>query len=262
LKFARLTLACSLGFLVALSGCKRSQNASTASSAPQPAYTQVDPATAGVISGSVTFDGKSPERLKIDMAQDPACELSLGDNYAEQYVIHAGKLANVFVYIKSGLGDQKFVPPQKPVVLDQRGCRYIPHVIGVMAGQPVEIRNSDPTMHNVHPAPTAPDNREWDISEGPHGNPVTRTFDAPEIMLPVRCNNHPWMQAFINVTTNPFYAVSDANGNFEIKGLPPGTYTIAAVHETMGEQDATVTVTPHGTATTAFAYKASMVPAR
>jgi len=141
-----------------------------------------------------------------------------------------------------------------PVVLDQKGCRYVPHVIALMRGGSVEFRNSDSTMHNIHTMPTVAGNKEIDVSEGPRSAPQVRQFPQPEVMMPVRCNNHPWMNAFINVSPTPFFAVTDASGHFEIKGLPEGTYTLAAVHEKMGEQDITVTVKPQATETANFTY--------
>jgi len=218
-------------------------------------YSTIDSSTAGVILGTIHFAGTQPERLQIDMAQDPACELSNpGVNLTEQYVIHDGKLANVFVYVKDGLGNKIYAAPQAPVVLDQKGCRYVPHVLGVMAGQPVEFRNSDPTMHNIHPAPTVAGNSQFDISQPPMGGTMRKTFAQPELMMPVRCNNHPWMNAFINVAANPFYSVSDNDGHFEIKGLPPGTYTVVAMHEKLGSNSTQVTVKPQQTTETNFTF--------
>lgn len=249
---------------IGLTGCKPKPSAQTSSETAQtntsPATAQpavpLDPATLGTVSGTVKFAGKAPERIRIDMSQDPVCSMLGGDNFAEQYVVHDGKLANVYIYIKSG-------PPAAmsasattiaPVVLDQIGCKYVPHVIAIIRGGSVEFRNSDGTMHNIHTIPAAGTNKEIDISEGPKGAPQVRSFPEPEIMMPVRCNNHPWMNAFINVSATPFFAVTDGNGHFEIKGLPAGTYTIAAVHEKMGEQTMTVTVKPHATEAANFTF--------
>lgn len=252
--------------LLATSGCRPDHAAkvaeSTRNSTGNPAvpYARIDPATAGTVTGTISFVGKAPERVKIDMSQDPACGMtSAGDNnYSEQYVIHDGKLANVFVSVKRGLNGAVYAPPTMPVILDQKGCQYTPHVIGVMAGQPAEFRNSDPTMHNIHTMPIevvgVEGNKELDISQAPMGAPQQAMFRHPETMMAVRCNNHPWMNAFINVTDSPFYAVSDAAGHFEIKGLPPGTYTISALHEKLGEQTATVTVGPLGTSLANFTF--------
>ncbi len=218
-------------------------------------YTPIDPATAGTITGTIHFKGPAPKRIVIDMAQDPACGYaSKTPNLTEQYDVNKGKLANVFIYVQNGLGAKQFAPPTTPVVLDQKGCRYVPHVIGVMEGQPVEFLNSDPTMHNVHPAPTTPGNAEFDISQPPMGGAQQHVFRMPELMIPVRCNNHPWMEAFINVANSPFYAVSDANGHFEIHGLPPGTYTLAAVQEKMPSQTMQITVPEKSTVQADFTF--------
>jgi plastocyanin len=248
---ASTTLAAFL--ILTVAGCKKN----TPATAPEKpiAYTQIDPATAGTITGTIQFSGVPPKRILIDMAQDPACAYSgKGPNYTEQYVVQNGKMANVFIYVKDGLGNRVYAPSTTPVVLDQKGCRYIPHVIGVMAGQPVEFRNSDPTMHNVHPAPTTPGNQEFDISQPPMDGTQQHAFAKPELMIPVRCNNHPWMEAFINVAANPFFAVSGTDGHFEIQGLPPGTYTIEAVQEKLGSKFMQVTVPAKGTAQANFTF--------
>jgi len=207
----------------------------------------------GVLSGAISFAGRAPAPVKIDMSMDPACSMTAGDNYSEQYVVHDGKLANVFVYVKPAAG-MVFTTSDQPVVLDQKGCRYTPHVIGVAVGQPVEFRNSDPTMHNVHIMPMIDGNDVMDVTEGPNGQPQWKQFSKPELMVPVRCNNHPWMNAFINVSPTPYFAVSDADGHFEIKGLPPGNYTLGAVHEKLGEQTQTVTLAGPGTVTANFSF--------
>jgi plastocyanin len=252
------------GLVAGLAGCKqntstqKSQETAGTNAAPAPVQRAVplDPATLGNVSGTVHFSGKAPQRLLIDMSQDPVCSMLGGNNYAEQYVVHDGKLANVYVYIKSGPPVAMSTPAATtaPVVLDQIGCKYVPHVIALMRGGSVEFRNSDGTMHNIHTMPTVAANKEVDVSQGPKGAPEVRSFPDPEIMMQVRCNNHPWMNAFINVSATPFFAVTDANGHFEIKGLPAGTYTLAVVHEKMGEQTTTVTVKPHATETANFTY--------
>lgn len=210
----------------------------------QPAnLTTVDPGTAASIHGTIHLSGTPPAPVQIDMGMDPGCTISTSEpNFSQQFVVNKGKLANVYVYIKQGLEGKNFAIPSAPVVLDQKGCRYEPHVLALIAGQTLRVLNSDPTMHNVHAQPNAPSNPQWNMSQMPKGEPIEKTFHDPEVMMPVKCNQHPWMKAYVNVAANPFYAVSDANGNFEIKGLPPGDYTIAAVHEALGEQTQKISV--------------------
>src|SRR5580700_9010056 len=243
--------------LLLLAACSKKENTEQSSNAMSeqpamaPAATPIDPATVATVNGTVKFDGMAPKAPKIDMSQDPACK---GMNEAENVVVDSGDLANVFVYVKDGLGNRTFDVPSTPVVLDQSGCKYHPHVLGVMAGQTVEIKNDDQTTHNIHPTPK--DNREWNESQPPSSAPLEKNFAREEIMLPVKCNQHPWMKMYINVVKSPFYAVTDKSGMYEIKGLPPGDYTIAFVHEKLGEQDQKVTVGPKDTKTVDQSFKA------
>lgn len=208
--------------------------------------TTVDPATAAIIHGTIRFTGTLLAPVEIDMGMDPGCMLANPQkNFSQQFVASkSGGLGNVYVYIKEGLEGKNFATPAAPVVLDQKGCRYEPHVLALMAGQTLRIENSDPTMHNVHAQPNAPSNPQWNVSQMPKGAPIEKTFHDPEVMMPVKCNQHPWMKAYINVAANPFYAVSDADGTFEITGLPPGEYTVAAVHEALGEQTQKISIGP------------------
>jgi len=229
--------------LLALAACNKKEETPAASpmadqpAMSAPAATPIDPATVATIDGTVKFDGAAPKASKIDMSQDPGCK---GMNEAENVVVTGGDLANVFVYVKDGLGNRNFDVPKDPVVLEQQGCRYHPHVLGVMAGQTVQIKNSDPTTHNIHPTPK--DNREWNESQPPSSPAIEKNFAREEIMLPVKCNQHPWMKMYVNVVKSPFFAVTGKDGKYEIKGLPPGDYTLAFVHEKLGEQDQKVTV--------------------
>lgn len=246
----RILVASAAALLLLAAGCKKQAATETA---PKASYTTIDWNTAGTIEGTVHYVGTPPKPIEIDMNQDPACTLG-PTNYSEGYVVNKGGFANVFIYVKDGLGNREYAAPTQPVDIDQKGCRYVPHVVGVMVGQPVRFTNSDPTMHNIHMTPTVSGNQAVDISQPPNSGQDERTFHEPELMMPVRCNNHPWMQAFINVAANPFYAVSDASGRFVIKGLPPGTYTLVADQENLGQKIATVTVGSKQTVTQDFTY--------
>jgi plastocyanin len=238
-------------------GCKSGgTQAGDVGEVAKPAAAPVDPATLGSVGGVVRFAGKAPAPVRIDTTMDPACGFGgSGDVFSEQYAVKDERLANVYVYVKSGttmtIGATGALPP---VVLDQKGCVYTPHVIAVRVGQPVEFHNDDVTMHNVHAIPVVVGNQAVDISQGPKGAPQTKRFAAPEVMMPVRCNNHPWMQAFINVSATPWFAVTGADGKFELKGLPAGAYVLGAVQEKMGEQTLNVTVRAKEQATADFTF--------
>src|SRR5215471_2312042 len=242
-----------LGLLLLAACSKKEETPSSESAAPAaaPAAAPIDPATAATVSGTVTFAGAVPKPVKIDMSQDPACK---GTNQAETLVADGGKLANVYVYVKEGLGDRTFDAPKDAVELNQEGCRYHPHVLGVMVGQKIEIKNDDPTTHNIHPTPA--NNREWNESQPPKAAALEKDFGREEVMLPVKCNQHPWMKMYINVVKSPFYAVSGSDGKYEIKGLPPGDYTLAFVHEKLGEQDQKLTLAAKDTKTVDQTFKA------
>jgi len=230
------------GGLFLLAGCGKkeepvAEQPAAPAAAPAAAATPIDPATAASISGTMKFDGVAPKAVKIDMSQDSNCA---GSNTAENVVVAGGNLANVFIYVKEGLGNRTFPVPTEAVTLTQVGCKYKPHVLGVMAGQTIKIVNGDPTTHNIHPTPK--DNREWNESQAPQAAAIEKSFAREELLLPVKCNQHPWMRMFVNVVKNPFYAVSGPDGKYEIKGLPPGDYTIAFVHEKLGEQDQKITL--------------------
>ena len=198
----------------------------------------IDPAIVASISGTVHFAGTPPAPQKIDMSADSRCK---GQNQSEIAVVNEGHLANVLVYVKDGLEGRSFPTPPEKVTIVQEGCRYVPHVAAAMVGQPVEFVDQDDTLHNIHPMPK--NNAQWNQSEMPNGS-FARAFTAPEIMIPIKCNQHPWMKMYLSVIGNPFFAMTGKDGRFALKGLPPGRYTIAAVHEKYGEQDVKVTVAP------------------
>jgi plastocyanin len=228
-----------------------------AESASSPGTPEPPPALPGesTISGRVVLDGKAPDaRLIKASAADALCTADGGMIKSELIVVGAGNsLENVFVYVKDGLGDRTFTSPKTPVVLDQSGCRYLPHVFGVQVGQPVHIVNSDATQHNVHAVPKG-GNSEFNLMQVVKGQRDVRTFDTPEIMVPFKCDVHGWMNSYAGVVAHPFFAVSKDGGAFEIKGLPAGTYTIEAWHETLGTQTQKVMVDGKAGATADFTF--------
>jgi plastocyanin len=184
-----------------------------------------------------------------------------GPQVQESYEVGAdGKsLANVFVYVKDGLGSFSYDPPTDMAKIDQRECRYHPHVFGMRVGQPLEIMNSDPTLHNIHAIPKT--NSEFNNGQPIQGMKMTHTFDKPEVMVPFKCDVHGWMNAYVGVLDHPYFAVTDATGSFDIKNLPPGTYTIEAWHEKFGTMQQKVTIGAKETKDAPFTFKAAATTA-
>ena len=196
----------------------------------------------GSVTGKVRFTGAKPVMAKIDMSDESVCKAKYPATPTEETVVvnPNGTLANVFVYVKAGLPAGYTAPaPASDVVLDQNGCRYHPHVLGIQVGQKLAIKNSDGILHNIKAVGKA--NRPFNVSQ-PTSMTTERVFSAPEVMVPLECNVHGWMHAYLGVLPHGFFAVTGADGSFSIKGLPPGTYTIEAWHEKYGTQVATVTV--------------------
>jgi hypothetical protein len=189
----------------------------------------------GSIAGTINFTGTAPAPKEISMGADPVCASTNPDPHAEDIVVNGDKLANVFVYIIEGkAGDKsisgyKFDPPAAAATLDQHGCHYVPHVIGVQTDQNFNVVNSDQTPHNINF--DAKLNDKFNQGQGPGAAPIVKQFKRTETVIPVKCNQHPWMRAYVGVLSHPFFAVTDKDGHFEIKGVPPGTYTLVAWHE-------------------------------
>ena len=229
--------------------------------APAPADTgETAAAMAGSsgIAGSVSYSNGDPDTA-IAMDADPVCAgMHDGEVHTEMVVAEAGNLANVFVYVKEGLSGS-YSAPAETAVLDQKGCQYHPHVSGIMVGQTLLIRNSDPTLHNVHALPTV--NAEFNQGQPFQNMELERTFDEKEVMVRFKCDVHPWMSSYMGVLDHPFYAVSGADGSFAITGLPAGEYVLEAWHEELGAQTQSVSVADGETATASFAFGEQEAPA-
>jgi hypothetical protein len=210
----------------------------------------------GNVTGKANFKGSAPTPPKIKMNADPKCVRLHGGKevVSDQVVVNSNNtLQWVFVYVKKGLEGKKFEAPKEPAKLDQQGCVYHPHVFGVMANQPIQITNSDPTLHNIHALPK--NSTGFNIAQPKQGMKMTKFFAKPEIMVKVKCEVHTWMASYIGVLDHPFYAVTDERGIFEIKGLPAGTYELEAWHEKYGAQTMSVSVGAADTKTADFTFE-------
>jgi len=246
----------SCAVVLALVACGKERQTAADGAAERPG---VEPATlegGAIVSGTVTFSGTPPANPPINMAEEPACMAQYdGTPRDPRVVVTDGRLAHVFVYVKDGLSAAAtYQVPATPAVIDQRGCLYHPRVLGLVAGQRLEIRNSDSLLHNIKAVPAR--NRGFNVSQPAAGMTTERSFSQPEVMIPLECNVHGWMQARVGVLPHPFFAVTGADGGFRIAHLPPGTYTIEAWHETLGTRTATVTVADTAAALLDFTFAA------
>jgi hypothetical protein len=237
---------------LAASGCGPQQS----KEASQPVAT-IDSATTGSITGTVRLEGTPPAFKPIDMSASPACVQANASPVVPPLVVtgEKGELSNVVIYVKQGLGNYRFDAPTDPVVLMQKNCMYEPHVLALMTNQPFEIENNDPTMHNVHPMPKH--NRQWSTSQPAGSAALKSSFARPELAMPVLCNVHPWMRAFVFAFDNPYFAVTSKAGTFQLQNLPPGTYTIEAWQENYSTQDQTVTIAPKESKVISFTFKSA-----
>ena len=220
----------------------------------------------GSIGGTISFAGAAPEKRGISMTADPVCASASPDAEAEDIVVNGDKLANVFVYIKDGkVGEKnfsgfKFDPPAQAATLDQKGCKYVPHVLGVQVNQQFNVINSDPTAHNVNA--DAKQTEKFNQGQSPGAPPIVKQFKRAETVIPVKCNQHPWMRAYVGVLQHPFFGVTDKDGKFEIKGVPAGTYTLVAWHEKYPQGlTQSVTVGAGAAATSDFSFTAQQLTA-
>jgi hypothetical protein len=210
---------------------------------------------AATITGTVTFAGKAPALKPLAMDADPACaKMHKGPVPAEMLVLGSNNtMANIMVWVSKGLPAGKtYAAPKTPVTLDQKGCQYVPHVMGIMVGQPYRILNSDGILHNIHTLPKI--NPAFNRGQPATVKEMSTNFPKPENMFQVKCDVHPWMSAYIGVFTNPFYSVTGSDGKFSIAGLDAGTYEITAWHERLGTQTASITVGASDTKTQDFKF--------
>ena len=215
---------------------------------------------AGIVTGKVNFKGTAPTPTTIKMNADPNCvKLHTGPVVSDSVVVNKNNtLKYVFVYVKEGVKGS-FPTPKEAVVFDQRGCHYTPHVFGIMVNQPLEILNSDPTLHNVHALPKV--GKQFNAGMPMKDMKISRTFDKSEVMVTVKCDVHPWMRAYAGVLEHPFYSVTNDEGSFEIKNLTAGKYTVTAWHEKYGTKDMTVTVEEGKPATIDYTFESTGTPA-
>ena len=241
-----------LGLIAILASCSDS----SAPSKPAVVATPVDPATAGTIRVAVSYSGTVPTPKVFDMRIVPQCAAAHQEPvYDESLLVRDGHLANAVVWIKQGLEKWVFAPPTEPVVMDQKGCVYHPHVAAAMVGQPVEFVNSDPEAHNVHGRPQVLGAFNFLMSR--QGSTRTLTFDKPEVAVPVGCDIHPWMSAYVAVVGNPYVAVTPADGSVTLANVPPGEYVIGVWQEKLGTKEQRITLEPRGAASVQFAYAGS-----
>jgi plastocyanin len=245
LSFA-LLLGCSSATVENKAGEKRAE----------PGYFQPDPATAGSIAGRITFGGRKPALRRILMEDEEDCmKAHKGSPPVDPSVtLNAdGTLANVLVYVKNGLEGKRFTPAEMRITFDQKGCMFQPRVLGIRVNQPLQVTNSDPVTHNVHPMPRV--NREWNQGQPAGAEPIERKFSQVEGPFPVKCNVHAWMKAYFLVLDHPYFAATGNTGAFKLENLPPGDYVLEAWHERLPAQEKKVTVPPSGSVTADFIFQ-------
>jgi plastocyanin len=237
-----LKLAIGLLAAAVLVGCGGGEGNAPPSGAVDAQDVVIDRTTAASLSGRILYQGPEPKPVRIDLGADPACAAGNAEPvYSQDLVVSSGgTLGNALVFVKDGLPAGRYPVPRDAVILDQKGCIYHPRVVALMVGQDLEITNSDSTTHNVHPIPR--ENREWNRSQFAGAEPIRESFGREEVAVPIKCNVHPWMKAWVAVLKHPYFAVTGEDGKFEIGNLPPGEYTIEVWHEKLGTIDRKVTL--------------------
>ncbi|MBI1817997.1 MAG: hypothetical protein HYR72_23710 [Deltaproteobacteria bacterium] len=230
--------ALALLFVILSAGCSDNQSAP----AKRP-VTPLDLSTVGSVGGRVQFEGAAPQPAALKLGSFAECAAQHdGPIYPDDVVVKDGSLANVLVYVTNGLGVRSFAVPEAPVVIDQKGCVFVPRVAGAQSGQPIRFMNGDPLVHNVHGVPQIASG--WNFMLPVRGAARNVTIDKPEAVIELKCDIHPWMKAYLGVFDHPYFAVTGADGKFELRNLPPGDYEIAAWHERLGTSSARVSLAP------------------
>jgi plastocyanin len=203
------------------------------------------------VMGTVSFEGTAPERMLMDMGADELCH---GEGTMDPtLIVNDGKMENVFVYVSKAPKSMTYPKGTGSVMLNQVGCMYEPHVLGLQKGQTLSISNGDDVTHNVHSF--SKKNKVFNKSQPKGMDPINETFKRSEDQFAVRCDIHKWMSSFICVTDYPFFAVSAADGKYNLGKLPAGEYELTATHETLGKKTAMVTVSASGASTVDFSFK-------
>jgi plastocyanin len=252
--YSRAMIAIGFAIVLTIAGaCSKSESGAAKPTGP---ITPIDLATAGTIQVQVGYDGPPPTAKVINMSGTAACAALHPQPVVDQsIVVNDSRLANAVVYIQSGLGDRAFAAPTTPVVVDQKGCLYEPHVVAVMVGQPLQFHNSDQEAHNVHGQPSKVDG--WNFLMSRPGSTRDVVFDQPEVGIPVSCDVHPWMRAYASVFASPYFGITSRDGTTTLKPVPPGDYVIGVWHETLGSLQKPVSLAASGTASVQFTYSAA-----
>jgi len=206
------------------------------------------------VKGTVKLEGTPAARTRINMSSDAVCARQHSTALLSEEIVadKNGDLQNVVVYVADGLGDRTFDVPAQAAVIEQKGCVYQPHVLALRVNQVFKVINDDPCTHNIHPQPA--NNREWNKAQSP-GSTMEETFPREEVGIPLKCNVHPWMRAYLAVFKHPYFAVTGKDGSFDLSNLPPGTYTVEAWHEKLGTATQKITVGSNETKTLQFVFK-------
>ena len=248
----RIFLGAVVILATALLGCEESASESEERGERARTLKEIDPATAGTITGTVRFTKEPRAPYELEMGSDGGCT-KLHDKpvFVDRMIVSDGLFANVLVHVKKGLKSWKGPdPPDTPVEINQVGCIFEPRISAARVGQEVVFLNSDALTHNVNVR--GKKNGTFNRSMTSAGQRVSRVFRKPEIMMTTSCDVHPWMVAKVGILDHPFFQITGPDGAFSLAGLPPGDYEIEAWHEVHGTQSQKVTLAPSGAVTVDF----------